>query len=98
MYQNVTEGKFTFIDGRESPEEKRKIQPMHIEPGLYPKNVDIVVAMIDKVRKGICAQKHENNGNYVSVDETTQKIAIHLPEDQSVLMIESADLSNFFWL
>ena len=25
LYQNVTEGKFTFIDGRESPEEKRKI-------------------------------------------------------------------------
>ena len=24
-YQNVTEEKFTFIDGRESPEEKRKI-------------------------------------------------------------------------
>ena len=34
LYQNVTEGKFTFIEGRESPEEKRKIQPMHIEPGL----------------------------------------------------------------
>ena len=30
LYQNVTEGKFTFIDGRESPEKKRKIQPMHI--------------------------------------------------------------------
>ena len=25
LYQNVTEGKFTFIDGRESPEEKRTI-------------------------------------------------------------------------
>ena len=34
LYQNVTERKFIFIDGRESPEEKRKIQPMHIEPGL----------------------------------------------------------------
>ena len=34
LYQNVTEGKFTFIDGRESAEEKRKIQPMHTEPGL----------------------------------------------------------------
>ena len=37
LYQNVTEGKFTFIDGRESPEEKRKIQPMHIEPGMQQK-------------------------------------------------------------
>ena len=51
LYQNVIEGKFTFIDGRESPEDKRKIQPMHIEPGLYPSIVDIVVAIIDKVRK-----------------------------------------------
>ena len=36
IYQNVTEGKFTFIDGRESSVEKRKVQPMYIEPGLYP--------------------------------------------------------------
>ena len=48
-YQNVTEGKFTFIDGQESPEEKIKIQPMHIEPGLYPSIVDIVVAMNDEI-------------------------------------------------
>ena len=67
LYQNVTEGKITFIDGRESPEEKRKIQPMHTEPGLYPSIVDIVVAMNGKVRKRISAQKYEYNGIYVSV-------------------------------
>ena len=96
LYQNVTEGKFTFLDGRESPEEKRKIQPMHIEPGLYPSIVDIVVAMNDKVRKRIGAQKYEYNGIYVSVDKITQKIAIHLPEDQLVFIIQSADLSHIF--
>ena len=47
LYQIVTEGNFTLIDGRESHEEKRKIQPMHIEPGLYPSVVDIVAAMND---------------------------------------------------
>ena len=57
LYQNVTEGKFTFIDGRESHEEKRKIQPMHIEPGLYLSFVDLNVAMNDKVQKRIGAQK-----------------------------------------
>ena len=31
-YQNVTEGKLTFVDGRESSEEKRKIVPMNSEP------------------------------------------------------------------
>ena len=62
LHQNVTEEKFTFIDGRESPEERRKIQPMHIQPGLYPSIVDINVAMSDKVRKRIGAQKYEYNG------------------------------------
>ena len=90
----VTEGKFTFIDGRESPEEKRKIQPMHIEPGWYPSIVDKVVAMNDKVRKRIEAQKNEYNGIYVSVDKITQKIAIHLPEDQPVFIIQIADMSH----
>ena len=96
LYQNVTGGKFTFVDGRENPEEKRKIQPMHVEPGLYPSIVDIVVALNDKVRKRIGAQKYEYNGIYVSVDKITQKVAIHLPEDQSVFIIQSADLSHIF--
>ena len=42
LYQNVTEGKHTLIDRKE------KIQPMHIEPGLYPSIVNIVVAIKDK--------------------------------------------------
>ena len=96
LYQNVTEGKFIFVDGRESIEEKRKIQPMHVEPGLYPSIVDIVVAIIEKVRKCIGAQKYECKEIYVSVDKITQKVAIHLPEDQSVFIIQSADLSHIF--
>ena len=56
LYQNVTEGKFTFVDGRESSEEKRKIVPMNIEPGLYPNIVDIVVAMNNKIRERLGAQ------------------------------------------
>ena len=59
LYQNVTEGKFTFIDGQESPEEKRKVHSMHIEPGLYPSIVDIVVAMNEQIRKRGGAQKCE---------------------------------------
>ena len=49
FYQNVTERKFTFKDGRESSEEKRMMTPMHIQPGFYPSFVDIVLAMNDKV-------------------------------------------------
>ena len=47
---------------------------MHFEPGLYPGIVDVVVAMNDKIRKRIGAQKNENNGIYVSVDKITQKL------------------------
>ena len=96
MLKNVSEGKITFIDGREVLEEKRKNQPIHIEPGLYPSFVEIVVAMNDKARKRIGAQKYEYNGIYVSVDKITQKIAFHLPEDQSVFITQSADLSHIF--
>ena len=59
--KTVQRESFTFIDGRESPEEKRKIQPMHIEPGLYPSIVDKIVAMNDKIQKRIGAQKYEYN-------------------------------------
>ena len=91
MYQNVTEKKFTFYDGRESPEEKRKIQPMHNEHGLYPSIVVIIVAMNDKVRKRICARTYEHNGVYLSLDKITQKVAIHLLEDQSPFITQKAD-------
>ena len=74
LYQNVTEGKFTFVDGRESSEEKRKIVPMNIEPGLYPSIVDIVVAMNIKIRERLGAQDFEYSGIYVSVDKITQKL------------------------
>ena len=61
LYQYVTEGKFTFVDGRENSEEKRKIVPMHIELGLYSSIVDIVVAMNNKVRERLSAQAFEYN-------------------------------------
>ena len=92
LYQNVTEGKLTFVDGRESSEEKRNIVPMNIEPGLYPSIVDIVVDMNNKTR----AREHlgEYNRIYVSVDKITQKVAVHLPENQSLFIIQSVDLSQ----
>ena len=96
LYHNVTEGKFTFADGRESSEEKRKIVPMNIEPRLYPSIVDIVLAMNNKIRERLGIQVFEYNGIYVSVDKITQKVAVHLPESQSVFIIQSADLSHIF--
>ena len=69
---------------------------MHIEPGLYPNIVDIVLAMNKKIRERLGAQAFEYNGIYVSVDKITQKVAVYLPENQSVFFIQSSDLSHTF--
>ena len=69
---------------------------MNTEPGLYPSIVDLVVAMNNKIRERLGAQAFEYNGIYVSVDEITQKFAVHLPENQLVFIIQSADLSHIF--
>ena len=66
LYQNITEGKLTYVDGRESSEEKRKFVPMNIEPGVYASFVDIFVAMNNKIRELLGAQVFEYNGIYKS--------------------------------
>ena len=75
---------------------RKKIAPMNIEPGLYPSIIDIVVAMNNKIREPLGAQVFESNGIFVSVDKNAQKVAVHLPENQSVFRIQSADWSHVF--
>ena len=89
LYQNVTEGKFTFEDGRESSEKKRTTVPMNIELGLYPSFVDVVVAMNNKIRKRLGAEVFEYNGFCVSVDKIRRKVAVHLHENHSVFIFQS---------
>ena len=96
MYRNITEGRFTFVDGRERAEEKRKIEAKHIEPELYPSNVYTVVTINNKSRSHLGAQAFENNGIFVAEDEITQKFAVQLPENQSVFIIQSSDLRPLF--
>ena len=69
---------------------------MHTDPGLCPSFVDIVVAKNDKIRKSVGSQKFEYNGIHVSVDKMTEKKCHSFPEDQSVFITQSADLSNIF--
>ena len=69
---------------------------MHIEPGLYSSIVDIVVVINNKTLVPLGAQAFESNGIYVSVDKITQDIAVQLPEDQSVFIIQSSDLCHIF--
>ena len=47
--------------------------------------------MNDKVQKRLGAQKNEKKEIHVSVGKITQKIAIRLPENQSVFIIQKAD-------
>ena len=63
---------------------------------MYPSIFDIVVAMNNKIRESLGAQVFEYNAIYVSVDKITQKVAVHLPESQSVFIIQSAGLSHIF--
>ena len=74
--------------GKKILRKKNKIQFMHIEPGLYPNIVVIVVATNDEVHKCKVAQIYEYNRIHVSVDKVTPKIAIQLPGDQSVFIIQ----------
>ena len=69
---------------------------MNIESGLYPRIVDIAVAMKNKNRERLGAQASDYNRIYVSVYKFTKKFAVHLPETQSVFIIQSADLSHIF--
>ena len=69
---------------------------MHIDPGLYPSFVDIVLAMNGKVCKPIGAQNFECNEIYVSVAKITQKNVIQIPEAQSVFIIQKIDLSHIY--
>ena len=55
LFKNVAEGKFTFVSSRKNSEEKRKSEPMDIEPWLYPSLVVIVIAMIKKIRERLGA-------------------------------------------
>ena len=85
LYQNVTE-KFTFVDGRKSYEEKRKIVPMHNEPVLYPSFFYIVVAKNNEIRERLGAQAFEYNGIYVSVDKLLKRLpCISLRVNQCLL-------------
>ena len=52
--------------------------------------------MNNKIRKRLGAQAIEYNGRYVSLDKSTQKIAVHLLDYQSVFIIQSSDLSQIF--
>ena len=69
---------------------------MHFEPGLYPSIFDTVLAMNNKIRERLGARAFDYNGFYISVDKNTQKVVVHLLENQTIFIIQSSDLIHLF--
>ena len=59
MFQNVTEGKFTFFDKKLS----KSSEFYYLEPGLYPSITDIVEAMTTLIQE----RHHNHSGNCITV-------------------------------
>ena len=89
MYQNVTEGKFTFFDKNFS----KSSEFHYLEPGLYPSITDIVEAMNILIQE---RHNHSENCIKVKVSRRTQKVEIYLANEASGLAFFSIDLGYIF--
>ena len=78
MYQNVTEGKFMFLD----KELSKPSEFFYLEPGLYPSVTDIVEAMNILIQE---RHNHSENCIKVKVSRRTQKVEIKLANEGSGL-------------
>ena len=91
LYQNVTEGKFFYID-----EAKPYTKPSDyytLDPGLYPSISDIVNEMNRKIQE---REKYEKTPIKLHVNKITQRISLSLPNQNFLLVIFSADLCLVF--
>ena len=91
MYQNITEGKFFFIDDKNPRKRTFSLDPYNIPAGLYTSIVDVIHAMNLAIQK---REEHKNSVITLNVNKITQQISITLPSDQAKLVIYSADLSH----
>ena len=89
MYQNVTNGKFTFLDKKLS----KLSEFYNLEHGLYPSITDIVEAKNTLIQE---RQNHSKNCITVKVSRRTQKVEIDLANEGPGLAFFSTDLEQFF--
>ena len=52
--------------------------------------------MNNKIREFLGAQASEYKEIFVSVDKIARNVAVHLPENQSVFVIQKSDLTHIF--
>ena len=89
LYQNVTEEKFMFFDGK-------RLKPSEIyylEPGLCPSITDSVETMTTFIQE---RHNHSESCITVKVSRRKQKVGIYLAIEGSGLPIFSADLGRIF--
>ena len=91
MYQNITEGKFFYL--HEATPDKKPSDYYTLDPGLYPSISDIVNEMDKKIQE---REKFEKTPIKLYVNKITQRISLSLPNQNSLLVIFSADLCHVF--
>ena len=89
MYQNLTEGKFKFFDGKFS----KSTSTYNLDPGLYTSIADIVETMNTPIQE---RNNHNEKCITVKVSRRTQKVVIMLANDTSGLAFCSTDLGHIF--
>ena len=91
LYQNITEGKFFYLD--EATPNTKPSDYYTLDPGLYPSISDIVNEMNKKVQE---REKYEKTPIRLHVNKITQRISLSLPNENSLLVIFSTDLCHVF--
>ena len=91
LYQNITEGKFFYLD--EATPDTKPSDYYTLDPGLYPSISDIVN---EKQRKSQEREKNEKTPIKLHVNKITQRISLSLPNQNSLLVIFSVNLFHVF--
>ena len=91
MYQNITEGKLFYLD--EATSNTKQSDYYTLDPGLYLLISDIVNEMNKKILE---REKYEKKPIRLNVNKITQRISLSLRNENSLLVIFSADLCHVF--
>ena len=91
LYQNITEGKFFYLD--EATSDTKPSDYYRLDPGLYPSISDIVNEKNRKIRE---REKYEKTPTKLHVDKIAQRVSLSLPNQNSLLVNFSADLCHVF--
>ena len=91
LYQNITEGKFFYLD--EATPDTKPSDYYTLDPGLYPSISDIVNEMNRKIQE---REKYEKTSIKLHVNKITQRISLSIPNQNSLLVIFSANLCHVF--